>query len=108
MQLLFAVRGYNIKSGFVLSFVHSHIKRAVVACRKSAPGLIKLVTAYSQVSQDAVYNRNIIQTKKALKMAEVLFHKNQPFISWYISFCILILVKYYQFSICTKSFKDRF
>src|SRR6266496_265597 len=99
MQLLFCVSVYHIKGCFALTLIHPHIQLSIVTRRKAALRFIKLVAAYTEISNDAINNGHTMQSQKSLQVTKIVRYKNYTIIIWQILLSILILIKCYQFSI---------
>ena len=108
VQLLFVVTAYNISGSRTLSSVHTHIQRSGETDRKTTVAFIKLMAAYTKICQHTIYFADLMQTKHALQVTEILRHKNYARIFRHIFLRIRILVKSNQFSFSTQLFQYSF
>ena len=54
------------------------------------------MTANTEIGQQPIYRQQPVQTKKAVQVSEVLWHKNDPVIGRKVGSGITILIKSYQ------------
>src|SRR5205823_499530 len=96
LQFLLAIRVQNVFCRERLPLVHSHIQIRFGPRGKTTGRLVKLMTAYTQVSEDSIYRYNSMKAQKPLQVTKVVWYENESFVSQNIPFCIRILVKSIQ------------
>ncbi len=85
--------------------VHAHIEPGIKTQRKATFCAVKLVAAYAEVGQYAVYFFDAQPKEPVLHVPEILPDKNQAVVVRHILQRIRILVKSHQLSAFTEVFQ---
>ncbi len=107
-QLLFIGLVHDLRCRGSPFCVHSHIQCGIEAERESACLIIEMMARYPKVGQQTVYLLHAVIAHPVAQVAEITSNEGEPLITWYIPFCVCILVKTVQMTVLAQSLQYLF